>query len=450
MKVKMMTNKISIGFTGDFSFSGYFRGCHKDEQLIDNGIFEFLNQNDANVINFESPITPCRMTKKKRLAHRSDPEVLDYVKNKFKNPILSLANNHMMDYGRTGMIDTLEVLQENEIPYIGAGTTASEIGKYQIVGNDNLKIGVFSIQYKDYMIAGKRYAGPVHDKRKQYIQRVITELKNQVDYVVLVYHGGDEFLHAPMPYFRKHLKNYLNMGCDLVVAHHPHVVQGYESFGKKMIFYSLGNFMFDTDYQRAQKDTDRGVILNISFTKEDYTFEELAVKIDRETCRVQIAEKDPYFKDVKEEYGKLWAMEAARKKEILANAAELKKCELEKRKTENSEKQEQLNAILEKYRVIREELQVDEEEEAAREEAEGKVEMDEESAEDTILNAEAELDAEKETTKKSSRRRRRSIRKQRRRINKMKKKLRKFFNKKTYEKAVIAWGNWKAKVFYNN
>ena len=67
----------------------------------------------------------------------------------------------------------------------------------------------------------------------------------------MVYHGGDEFFHVPMPYIRKQLKGYLDWGCDIVVAHHPHVVQGYEMLGKKAIFYSLGNFIFDTDYQRA-------------------------------------------------------------------------------------------------------------------------------------------------------------------------------------------------------
>ena len=128
-----MSNKVSIGFTGDFSFSGHFVGCHTKEDLIASDILAFLNKNDANVINFESPVTPCRVSNKKRLVHRCPVEVLDYVQDKFKNPVLSLANNHMMDYGRIGMIDTLEAMEQYNMPFIGAGYSAKDAARYEII-----------------------------------------------------------------------------------------------------------------------------------------------------------------------------------------------------------------------------------------------------------------------------------------------------------------------------
>ena len=67
---------LTIGFTGDLAFSGYFADCCGDDTLLGDGIKSFLGANDYNVINFESPVTPCRITKKKRLAHRSSPEAL--------------------------------------------------------------------------------------------------------------------------------------------------------------------------------------------------------------------------------------------------------------------------------------------------------------------------------------------------------------------------------------
>lgn len=346
-----MINKISIGFTGDFSFSGFFKGRHSDNMLLEKEILNFLNKNDVNIINFESPITPCRMTSKKRLTHRCEPEVLDYVQNHFKNPVLSLANNHMMDYGRTGMMDTLEVLNQRKISYIGAGSTVTEAARCLVFG-DEVKVGVFAVQYKNYRIADERLSGPLHNTKIKQIQETISYLKDKVDYIVLVYHGGDEFLHAPMPYDRKLLKKYLNMGCDIVVAHHPHVVQGYEKFGKKMIFYSLGNFMFDTDYQRVQEDTDKGVLLNISFYKEDYKFEYLPIKIDREDQCVYVADDDIYFKDIKKEYGRLWAVEAARKKKVSYNAKVLKERELEEAIRTEIELKNRIDKILMKYEFI--------------------------------------------------------------------------------------------------
>lgn len=95
----MSGEKTTIGFSGDLSFSGYFADSYTDNGLLDDGIKAFLCGNDYNVINYESPVTPCRVTKKRRLAHRSAPEALDFVKNNIPNPVLSFANNHMMDYG---------------------------------------------------------------------------------------------------------------------------------------------------------------------------------------------------------------------------------------------------------------------------------------------------------------------------------------------------------------
>ena len=69
----------------------------------------------------------------------------------------------------------------------------------------------------------------------------------------------------------KKLKKLLSFGADIIVAHHPHTVQGYEKINNKMIFYSLGNFIFDTDFQRAQKGTDKGIVLKIEFTKDEFS-----------------------------------------------------------------------------------------------------------------------------------------------------------------------------------
>ena len=70
------SSSLTIVFTGDLAFSGYFAECCGDDTLLGDGIKSFLGANDYNVINFESPVTPCRITKKKRLAHRSRGERL--------------------------------------------------------------------------------------------------------------------------------------------------------------------------------------------------------------------------------------------------------------------------------------------------------------------------------------------------------------------------------------
>ena len=330
-----MEKKISIGFTGDLSFSGYFSGCQNDDSVLSGEIKEFLNSNDYNVINFESPVTPCRITKKKRLAHRCGGDALDFVKRNIRNPVLSFANNHMMDFGYIGVVDTIDACKERNIPYVGIGLNVEEACRSVIIGNE-IKVGVLAIEYKKYLIAGQRNGGPLHESKTDYIKAEIKRLKRNVDYTVVVYHGGDEFLHAPMPYIRRQLKQYTKWGADVVVAHHPHVVQGFEYFGKKPVFYSLGNFIFDTDYQRVQKDTENGMLLRLVFSDKCISFESLPTHIDRETHKVSAGRDSRFFKEITKGYDKLWSREAARKKDTKERAAKLKEEELAER-TERTE-----------------------------------------------------------------------------------------------------------------
>jgi len=140
----------------------------------------------------------------------------------------------------------------------------------------------------------------------------------------------------PNPYTRDRYKKYLELGADVVVAHHPHVPNQYEVFPDgKMIFYSLGNFIFDTDYQRSHAYTDRAVLLKLLFTPEKLDFEAVGIRIVRGEERVVKAELPDIFTDVREADYELLAPLAAKahlaedrrkmiywKPEIFANATE--------------------------------------------------------------------------------------------------------------------------------
>lgn len=117
----------------------------------------------------------------------------------------------------------------------------------------------------------------------------------------------------PNPYTRDRYMKYLEMGADVVVAHHPHVTENYETFDNgKMIFYSLGNFIFDTDYQRAHQYTDEGVILKLIFTESEMTFEAVGTKIIRGPEIIAEAKLPDIFTDIRaEEYELLSPLAAA-------------------------------------------------------------------------------------------------------------------------------------------
>ena len=117
----------------------------------------------------------------------------------------------------------------------------------------------------------------------------------------------------PMPYLRRRYKRYLQYGADIVVGHHPHVVQNYETFGEKVVFYSLGNFIFDTDFQRVQKYTDRGILLKLRFDEDAYSWEYLPVQIHRDRAAVTAGQTPEIFRNIEaSEYGLLWPLAAKR------------------------------------------------------------------------------------------------------------------------------------------
>ena len=131
------------------------------------------------------------------------------------------------------------------------------------------------------------------------IRETIREIKAKCRWCVMVVHGQNcEFTQLPLPISRDRMKAFLDMGADVIVGHHPHVVQNYEFFGKKAIFYSLGNFIFDTDYQRQRRYTQFGMLLKLKFTETAWTWEHQPVQIHRETGRILPSECPDIFTNI--------------------------------------------------------------------------------------------------------------------------------------------------------
>lgn len=96
-------------------------------------------------------------------------------------------------------------------------------------------------------------------------------------------------------YFANSCDNNNLLSADIVIGHHPHVSQNYETFGKKTAFYSLGNFIFDTNYQRIQNYTQYGMLIKINFNNNDYSWEYLAIKINRESATISKSQPPEIF-----------------------------------------------------------------------------------------------------------------------------------------------------------
>lgn len=300
----------SISFTGDIAFSKYFKD-HWDKDFLDENIKNFLNDSDHVVANVECPLTNSVVTSKMEISHFSNPKAGEWFK-KISADVWTLANNHVLDCGEAGVLDTIKAAQENGAITVGAGTNVNNASKY-ITYDCEGGIGIFAVTYKrgEFIRATQDSPGCVLFDETKRIKQIITEIKSKNKWCIIIAHGGDEFSNLPMPYMRNLYKNFLRMGADIVVGHHPHVIQNFERVGNKMIFYSLGNFVFDTDYQRKQKYSEYGILLKLNFDNDDFSWDYIATKVNRNNMTVEKTVPPVIFCDIKpKDYNLLWPLAA--------------------------------------------------------------------------------------------------------------------------------------------
>lgn len=335
-----MKDRTSLVFTGDIGFDRYMYGRWNDKKLISEEILNFLHSADHVIANVEGPIAqiPQNTVQSgvKQLLHTIDPDAVKVLKN-MRADIWNICNNHIMDAGEDGIKSTLKIAHENAVKTIGAGMNIAQARKPVIIDEAG-GIGLFGVGYqRACRAAGEEKAGCFSWSDLDAVQNVINDIKKSCRWCVVVAHAGEEFTPLPSPYTRERYHKYLEMGADIVVAHHPHVPMNYETVGDKIIFYSLGNFIFDTDYQRSQHYTDLGLLIKINFTDTEFSFEPMGIKILRPQECIVKSELPKIFTDVdKEEYELLAPLsakalvEATKRQQIYLNPQEFKNADEKK------------------------------------------------------------------------------------------------------------------------
>lgn len=305
----------SLVFTGDIGFDRYMSGKWNDPELLSKDILDFLHGADHVIANIEGPVVgqPENTTKSgaAQLLHSISPDAVDMLKNSGID-IWNINNNHIMDAGAEGLKSTLEIAEKNGIKTIGAGMNINQAKKPLILPEAG-GIGLFGVGYqRACRPASEEKAGCLSWSELDLIEQNIKTIKEKCRWCVVVAHAGEEFTALPSPYTRERYLKYLEMGADIVVAHHPHVPMNYERVGDKIIFYSLGNFIFDTDYQRSQNNTDVGVLVKLNFSENEFSFVPFGIKINRETEKIEKGDLPKIFEDVQQEEYELLAPLAAK------------------------------------------------------------------------------------------------------------------------------------------
>ncbi len=224
-----------------------------------------LNKNDIVFANLEGPISDQGKDIRNLYSFRMDPETAPAIKGGGVD-IVSVANNHVGDWGRDAYIDTLANLKENEIAYAGGGMNAREAQEPTIIEKNDMKIGylAFSDKGPNWMEARTDQAGLLLANNPRF-DEIIKNASAKVDFLVVSFHFGEEYQtkHNDRQAYLAHLA--VDDGAKLVIGAHPHVVEDFEVYKNSYIAYSLGNFIFD---QRFADNTMQGMLLEIKLHKD--------------------------------------------------------------------------------------------------------------------------------------------------------------------------------------
>jgi poly-gamma-glutamate capsule biosynthesis protein CapA/YwtB (metallophosphatase superfamily) len=209
---------------------------------------DILRQSDIAIGNLEAPLTSSGVEfTDKKFRFKTEPKAAAALKNAgFTH--LSLANNHILDFGAEGLRQTLAALDANAIIYSGAGLNLALARKSGMVEVKGVKVAFlsYSLTYPEEFFAGAEKAGTTPGYASVFTAD-ITQAKKSADCVIVSFHWGGEGEDRPKPYQVSAAHKAVDAGADIIIGHHPHVLQGVEQYNNGVIFYSLGNFAFGSN-----------------------------------------------------------------------------------------------------------------------------------------------------------------------------------------------------------
>lgn len=270
--------EVVIQAAGDVMLGGRW-----EQQIAQNSYFHpfgrivsELKKGDVTLINLEAPLTSRghEFTEKK-YRFRVNPQASAALK-KAGITTVTLANNHSMDYGGQGLLDTLQQLDKVGIGYVGAGENLAAARKallYDIRGTKVAVLG-YSLTLPQEFWAGEKRAGtaPLLEKL---VKEDIGAARKQAPIVIVTAHWGEEGKTRLREYQPRLARMMIDAGADAVIGHHPHILQGIERYKRGIIFYSLGNFAF----AHKSRIADRTLLVRLRFDGDKRTAELVPVNI---------------------------------------------------------------------------------------------------------------------------------------------------------------------------
>jgi len=261
--------EVKIFFVGDVMLSrqiGKIIDSKDDTKFPFELIAPYLNTADLVVANLENPVSLRGKNVGSIYSFRANPKVLEGLK--FANiNFVSLANNHIWDYGREAFFDTMSYLASSSIGFAGIGADFAEASRPYLWQKNGIKFAFvsFTSLAPNFLLA-KDSQPSVLSAEAENVTKVIKEIKQSLPeyFIVAIFHWGEEYKTIHNLSQENLAKVAVLSGAKLVIGHHPHVIQDVGEYDGVPIVYSLGNFVFD---QNFSEETSKGMVFEVVFGK---------------------------------------------------------------------------------------------------------------------------------------------------------------------------------------
>lgn len=272
-----MADNVKISIFGDICPTPDTLSLFKNGDIegMFNDILSLLEDSDLIVGNLECVLTDNPRPVKKAGPVLNAPTNCITLLKKANFDLLSLANNHIRDCGDEGVQSTIDTCHKEGIKTIGAGKGLEASRNAGIFDIKGIKIGIISFAEREFNVAdGDKWGSNCFDP---YIDlERIKRLKDDVDFLIVLYHGGIEYFPYPSPELRKKCQAMVRSGADLVTCQHSHCVGTIEEYHGSAIVFGQGNSIFG--YRKNDNSWNTGLLLQLKIENTgQFTFTPISI-----------------------------------------------------------------------------------------------------------------------------------------------------------------------------
>ena len=262
-EIDLTSQDIVLGFGGDILITDSLLSNMEGEGVnhLFSGLNSVLSQCDIACANLETPVTSSLEKNPDKPEDLPFLRIAPKVAESFTYApfnLFQLANNHMMDFGPSGLLETMATLEQLNIDYVGVGKDIDDARKPFIKIINGVRIAILAFSNTYYADENNPGCAPL---REDVIVEDIKKIRSQCDLLIVGLHQGIVYCDYPLPEHINLARNFVDAGADIIVGHHPHVIQGAENYGGGVICYSLNGLVFDWSREEEHKEIKNSVLV---------------------------------------------------------------------------------------------------------------------------------------------------------------------------------------------